>query len=114
MATYHRPLWLEKDGKRSLYAAKDVGDARANGWGDPAGTRPNGDPWNPPKEDEQRTQLDALESVTAARAEVQGKKSAREDKARQGAMEAAQASAAVAPDLKVQIVEPDSKGKAKK
>ena len=116
MATYTRPLWLEKDGKRSLYAAKDVADARANGWGDPEGTRPNGEKWNPPIDEDQRTQLDAIESVTEARGEVQAKQAKREEKARADALAASEKAAADAPveaDLKVQVVEP-TKAKTKK
>lgn len=63
-----RPMWLTKDGQRHLYAAADVADAKANGWEEPEDVRGNGEPWNPaPKEDE-RSQLDALESVNAERA----------------------------------------------
>lgn len=116
MATYNRPLWLEKDGERKLYAAKDVADARANGWGDPKGARPNGEPWNPVKKEDERGQLDALEAVNEHRAKRDEKRAevkAKDDAEKVAAMEKA-AEAEPAADFKVEVVEKKAAAKSKK
>lgn len=110
-----RPMWLQKDGKRSLYAAADVGDAKVNGWKEPEGTRSNGEPWNPEPDGIQSAQLDVLAEVNEATAERDQKVA---DKANKEAEEAMKASSAIEPpppsaDLRVEVVEPRKAEQAK-
>ncbi len=117
MATYKRPLWLEKDGKRQLFAADAVADARADGWDNPTAPRANGEPWNPPQDEDLRTQADALTAVNENREKVEAKKAdrkAKEDAERQKQLEKQAEAKAETPDFKVAVVEPEKKGKSKK
>lgn len=106
MATKSRPMWLEKDGRRHLYAGGDVADARANGWSDPDGTRPNGEPYNPDPVEGERTQADAIEGVMKAVAGRDAKR-AKAEKADEPKL----ATADKAADLRVEVVEPKGKKK---
>lgn len=106
MATKNRPMWLEKDGRRHLYAGDDVADARANGWKDPEGKRPNGEPYNPEPVEGERTQADAIEGVLKAVSDRDAKR-AKSAKAEEPKL----ATAEKAPDLRVEVVETKAKGK---
>lgn len=60
------PRWLEKDGKVSLQL--DSEQALADGWKEPKGEKPNGEPWNPEAKDGELTQAEAIAYVPAPKA----------------------------------------------
>lgn len=111
-----QPLWLQKDGRRHLYAGPDVADAKANGWAEPTGVRANGAEWNPPAEEDEQSQAEAAVEVGKAINERDAKRSekkAKQEAEAQRAAEAARADAPVSADFTVEVVEP-SKKKAKR
>lgn len=81
MSSEKYPRWLEKDGKRQLYAAEDLEAARANGWDEPEGPRGNGEPWNPEPVEGETPQVVHIANQAKAKAAVQAKRDAKVAKA---------------------------------
>jgi hypothetical protein len=81
MSETKHPRWLEKDGKRSLFAADDIEAARANGWDEPKGVRGNGEPYNPEPVEGETPQAEHVAKVAKANAEVKAKRDAKAAKA---------------------------------
>lgn len=95
--------WMEKDGKVELQADSEA--AKAQGWTEPKGVRPNGEPYNPEPVDGITPQAEFVAKLHEANAEAEAERAAKRE------AEAAKSAPAVpepqpAPDLRVQIVDP--------
>lgn len=99
--------WLEKDGRVELQADSEA--AKGQGWAEPKGTRPNGEPFNPEPIDGITPQAEFVAKLHASNAEVNAERAAKRD---------AEAEARVEPepvveaDLRVEIVQPSEGAKS--
>jgi hypothetical protein len=99
--------WLEKDGRIELQADSEA--AKAQGWAEPRGTRPNGEPYNPEPVDGITPQAEFVAQLHASNAEVEAERAAKREAEREAAF--VEPEHPVEADLKVEIVQPKSDAK---